>query len=360
MIKVRENIQLAPYTTFGVGGVARFFVEANSVGDVVEAFREAKRLGLKVAVLGGGSNTLVRDSGVDGLVLLMRIAGVTFHEKSDGTFYVTAGAGVVWDDLVRETIERELSGIECLSGIPGTVGGAVVSGIGAYGAQVGDTLESVDVIDITSANLSVRNLSAKECALTYHDSIFASEQNKYIVVGATFSLHNGVTKKPTYEDYRFKFPTQKENKKITLAFVRETILNIREEKGALFMKGRKSYNCAGSFFHMPIVSKEEHANILKIARELDAGKEERLRPWSWEQDDGSFKIAPGFLLEYTNFHKGYVRGSVGISPKHILSIIALPGACTADVEMLADDMQKEVNNIFGIRIEREVKLFVAR
>ena len=142
-------------------------------------------------------------------------------------------------------------------------------------------------------------------------------------------------------------PTQEE--------VRKSVLAMREEKGSLIMKDKISFKSAGSFFHMPFVSLEKHKQIEARARELDAEKEERLRPWAWEQKDGSYKLAPGFLLEYTEFQKGYVRDQVGISPRHTLSIINVAHARAKDIARLALDMQRTVKQVFDIKLEREVK-----
>jgi UDP-N-acetylmuramate dehydrogenase len=137
--------------------------------------------------------------------------------------------------------------------------------------------------------------------------------------------------------------------------VRDAVLTMREEKGSLIMPGRFSLKSAGSFFHMPFVPPQQYEKVVARARALDAGKEEQLRPWAWQQSDGSYKVAPGFLLEYTEFRMGYVRGEVGISPRHTLSIINVSGGSAADIAVLARDMQDAVEKIFGIRLEREVE-----
>ncbi len=359
MKKVRENVPLAPLTTFGVGGVARFFMEVTSFDDVITALGFAKRRDIKIAILGGGSNMLVPDDGVDGLVLLMKIKELVFREE-DGHVLVSTGAGTVWDDFVREAVLRGFAGVECLSGVPGTVGGAVVTNIGAYGVQASDVLVKVEAIDREDNTYTKHTFDNASCEFSYHDSIFARSPERYIITEATFALRSGSTAKPDYEDYRFNLASHFQNNDLTLNDIREAILDIREEKGTLIMDGRLSYKTSGSFFHMPYVSEEEYAYILKVASEIDSEKEKRLRPWAWEQSDGSFKIAPGFLLEYTEFQKGYKRGAVGISPKHTLSIINIDDATARDVLQLAHDMQKAVEKIFRVNIEREVDTFFAK
>src|SRR3989344_2511924 len=150
-MNVQERVPLAPFTTFGVGGVARFFIEARSREEVREALAFAHAHALPLLVLGGGSNIVVSDDGFDGLVLAPRIAGITTEARGDH-LGATVGAGVAWDEFVVYTIEHELKGLECLSGVPGTVGGAVVANLGAYGAQCSDTFVHAEVIDTQEEN----------------------------------------------------------------------------------------------------------------------------------------------------------------------------------------------------------------
>ena len=351
-----SNVSLAPLTTFGVGGEARFFIEAQSVEEVYEALNFARTNSLSICVLGGGSNIVVADTGYDGLVLAVRIHGITF-ENQDGHTFVTAGAGVVWDELVIYSIEHGFAGLECLSGVPGTVGGAVVANLGCYGAQCSDTFVSADVLDLKDANSAVRVLKNENCHFSYHESVFNHEPGRYLVLRATFALVSNGAPRLAYRDNRFNLATlaTKNSREPTLLDIRNAVLDVREQKGALIMNGRTSYKCAGSFFHMPYVSPTRYAEIVQCAKKCDPEKEERLRPWAWEQADGSYKLAPGFLLEYTKFQKGYVRGAVGISPRHTLTIINIGGARAQDIALLARDMQDAVKNIFGVRLEREVE-----
>jgi UDP-N-acetylmuramate dehydrogenase len=143
-MKIQENIPLAPLTTLGIGGAARFFVRAESVREVEEAVKFARRRNLALFVLGGGSNLLVSDHGWGGLVLQVGILGIA--EQSQTVF--EAGAGVDWDDFVAHCVARNCSGIECLSGIPGSVGGTPVQNVGAYGQEVSETILSVLAFDL--------------------------------------------------------------------------------------------------------------------------------------------------------------------------------------------------------------------
>ena len=353
---LQEHVPLAPLTTLGVGGEARFFASPQSIEEVEEALEYARAHALPVFVLGGGSNIVISDQGFDGLVLSMRIPGIVAEEHGDRT-WVTVGSGVVWDEFGVWTIEHNLKGLECLSGVPGTVGGAVVANLGCYGAQVSDTFVHAEVLDTEDPQCARTLFEKEQCDFSYHDSVFGHVPGRYVVVRATFALSTDPASALSYRDNRFDMtrlaaklghaPTQQE--------VRAAVLDMREEKGSLIMEGRRSYQSAGSFFHMPFVSPEQYSHVVTRAREIDATKEERLRPWAWQQPDGSYKLAPGFLLEYTEFQKGYVRGAVGISPRHTLSIINVAGARAKDIAGLARDMQDAVEKVFGIRLEREVE-----
>jgi UDP-N-acetylmuramate dehydrogenase len=351
-----EHVSLASLTTLGVGGDARFFVIAQSIEEVIEALDFAHAHRLSLFVLGGGSNIVIADDGFDGLVLSVRILGIK-EDIQDNQVWVSVGAGVVWDEFVVWSIEHGLKGLECMSGVPGTVGGAVVANLGAYGAQCSDTFVHAEVVDTHNQRGELKVLRKEECDFSYHDSMFGRSKGRYVVVRATFALSTDPAAVPAYRDNRFDMtalatelghtPTQEE--------VRSAVLTMREQKGSLIMKGRVSYKSAGSFFHMPFVSHEQYEHIEERACALDAEKEKKLRPWAWKQPDGSYKVAPGFLLEYTEFQKGYVRGAVGVSPRHTLSIINVAGAHARDIALFARDMQDAVEKIFGIRLEREVE-----
>lgn len=356
-MKLSEHVTLAPLTTIGVGGNARFFTEAQSVEEVEEALAFARANSLPVFVLGGGSNIVIADTGFDGLVITLRVKGITIENKDDGKTLVTVGAGVVWDEFVLYSIKHGLAGLECLSGVPGTVGGAVVANLGAYGAQCSDTFVHAEVINMQDESGGLKVIKKDKCDFSYHDSMFGRESGRYIVVRATFALSTDTAVMPSYRDNRFDMAglASELGHKPSQEDVRNSVLKMREEKGSLIMKNRLSYKSAGSFFHMPFVSHERYEQIRAFARSLDEKKEEKLRPWAWKQPDGAYKIAPGFLLEYTKFQKGYVQGGAGISPRHTLSIINIGSASAKDIAQLALDMQDAVEKLFGIRLQREVE-----
>src|SRR5208283_5257956 len=187
---IREQVTLAPLTTLGVGGPARYFVEARTDAEVIEAVEFARSRQLPPFVLGGGSNLVVADAGFPGLVLKISMIGVRRSSAAQGSVLFHAGAGVDWDTLVAQTVEANCGGLECLSGIPGTVGGAPVQNIGAYGQEVSETIHEVRVLDVHS--LEIRSLSNQECGFAYRTSIFNTmERGRYIILQVSFALREG-------------------------------------------------------------------------------------------------------------------------------------------------------------------------
>lgn len=357
---IRENIALAPYATFKIGGPARYFCEVSSPEELKEALSFANERHYAVFILGGGSNILVSDEGFDGLVV--RFVNptpdslFTVEREDDEQVTISVPAGVHWDDLVVYAVEHNLYDIEHLSGIPGTVGGAVVANIGAYGAQLSDVLINVEMIDRKDSDFEIKVLTNNECAFAYHDSIFSKAHERYIILRATFMLAKHTTVHTKYIDNRFRVDDEgTDDTPMSLREVREKILSIREQKGSLAMEGREGFHSAGSFFHMLTVPESQYTEITARAQILNPELEERLRPWAWKQADGTYRVASAFLLEFTEFPKGFVRGSVGVSPKHQLSIINLGGARASEIAELARDMSNSVKKLFGISLEREVE-----
>jgi UDP-N-acetylmuramate dehydrogenase len=349
---IQENVSIAPLTTFGIGGEARYFAAPGDIEDIQKVLAFVEKHSLPLFVLGGGSNILVSDDGFPGLVLMPKLADIKIEPKETEVL-VTSGAGVSWDGLVEQMVKDGYSGLEALSGIPGTVGGAVVANAGAYGAQCSDVFVSARAIDLQDASRGVQTFSADACLFSYHHSMFGEQPGRFLILDAVFRLARGNEPDFSYHDHRFNFTDilAAEQLPQTFAGLRSAVLSIREKKGVL----QSSYKSAGSIFHMPKVSADKYAMIAARAKALDAVKEVRLRPWAWEQADGSYKIASAFLLEYTEFTKGYVRGAAGVSPKHQLCIINLGGACAREVASLAGDMQSAVEELFDLHLEREVQ-----
>src|SRR5579864_8017910 len=188
-MQVQENISLAPLTTFRIGGPARFFVGAKTIADVEESVRFARTTDVPLFVLGGGSNLVVADSGWPGLVLKIGISGIDRRAGAaeHGRALFDVGAGESWDRFVSHAVMAHCAGVECLSGIPGSVGGTPVQNVGAYGQEVSEVIESVQAIDLKDGHW--RELCNPACGFAYRTSIFnTSERGRYIIVRVTFAL----------------------------------------------------------------------------------------------------------------------------------------------------------------------------
>jgi UDP-N-acetylmuramate dehydrogenase len=338
---IQENVPLAPMTTLKVGGPARYFAEARTVAEVRAAVDQARSHQWPLFVLGGGSNLVISDSGWPGLVLKIAVGGIDFHvENNEGIFEV--GAGEEWDTLVRTAVERDCAGIECMSGIPGSVGGTPVQNVGAYGQEVAETITSVQALDLRDGQ--IRELCNEACSFEYRTSIFnTSQKGRYIIVRVTYALRPGGEPRIEYADLKKYFTS----KRPTLAQTREAVRQIRASKSMLITPGDEDACSAGSFFKNPVLSESEY---LAVAERASA---RNLQIPSYPALEARKKISAGWLVEQSGFHKGYTHGPVGISNKHALAIVNRGGAKAADVIALKDEIQKRVRETFGVQLHPE-------
>jgi UDP-N-acetylmuramate dehydrogenase len=255
---LQENIPLAPLTTFRIGGPARFYVEANSPAVVQEGVTFASSRNLPLFVLGGGSNLLVADEGWPGLVLRVAITGSQEVGEDEGRILFEVGAGESWDNFVFRASAANCAGIECLSGIPGSVGGTPVQNVGAYGQEVSESIESVQAFDLKDNQ--VRELCREACGFGYRSSIFnTSERGRFIILQVTYALNPGGAPCLRYVDLKRYF----ENRQAapTLMETREAVRQIRARKGMLIVEGDPDCRSAGSFFKNPVLSDEQHKDL---------------------------------------------------------------------------------------------------
>ena len=344
-MKIQENIPLAPLTTFHIGGPARYFVEAQTETEVKEAVRYAAEHKLPLFVLGGGSNVLIADEGWPGLMLKVSLPGVEFdNASSDVIFY--AGAGENWDDFVALTISKDCAGLECLSGIPGTVGGTPVQNVGAYGQEVSQTILRVRVLEIATSE--IQELTNAECGFSYRSSIFnASQRGRYIVLEVTYRLRQGGDATAAYGDVKKFFSGV--SRKPTLHEVRDAVRAIRLSKAMLLVRADANSRSAGSFFKNPLVTVAEADRIQAHAERQGVVK---TMP-RFAAENGMVKIAAAWLVEYAGFRKGYALGQAGISRKHSLAIVNRGGAKACDIIALKDAIQKKVFDVWGVHLEPE-------
>ncbi|KKU14597.1 UDP-N-acetylenolpyruvoylglucosamine reductase [Candidatus Jorgensenbacteria bacterium RIFCSPHIGHO2_02_FULL_45_20] len=355
MFQIEENVSLAQFTTFGVGGKARYFCEPKNKEGVKYAYTFAKEKQIPVFVLGAGSNLLVSDDGYEGLVVRQALTGISVLEKSDAAISVYVGAGEAWDRFVLWVVEHNCAGIECLSGIPGTVGGFIFENAGAYRQNCNDHIVSIDAFDGKEGVW--RTFSKDESDFSYHMSFFKKNTGRYFIAGARFDFPRSETvcTRCMYKDNKFDFSKlfPETESMPSLTQMRNAILRVRGDKGMLIMDGFESFKSVGSFFGLPPVSREKFLEIEQIANTINKKKALELSPWYWEHNDGTVKIAPAFLLEFTEFVKGYRCGNVGISPKHSLAVVNY-GGTAREIKSLAENMQKKVFELFGVRLVPEV------
>ena len=330
MLSPVEHAPLAPHCTLGIGGPARYLVEATDEATVAAAVEWASARRLPVRVLGGGSNLVIADEGVDGLVLKIALRGVTTRELAGApgapsTIEVTAAAGEPWDGLVLHAVERGWAGLECLSGIPGLVGATPIQNVGAYGQEVSDTLTAVRALDRESGR--VVTLGPAECEFGYRDSLFKrGAPGRHVVLAVSYRLTPGGSPDVRYADIARELETRGLARP-SLADVRETVLKVRRSKSMVLDPGDPNARSCGSFFLNPIVTADALARIDARAAGLSMPR--------WPQTDGRVKLSAAWLIERAGFTRGQADGPVGLSTRHTLAIVCHDGARARDVAAFA-------------------------
>jgi len=345
-LQIQENVALAPFTTLGIGGPARFFVEIRTEPELIKAVAFARANHLGLFTLGGGSNLLVSDSGFPGLVLHLSlnfpIASATGPHGVD----LRVPAGLDWDTLVLHTCTLNLSGMECLAGIPGLTGGAPIQNIGAYGQEVAQTIQSVRALDLHTGAFA--ELSNQACRFSYRSSLFNTHaRGRYIVTAVTFRLSPDTRPNLTYADLARHFAGQQPTPLQVYHAVRE----IRRAKGMLLIPGDPDSRSAGSFFKNPVVLAQ---HLEDLARDLHLDPS-AIPHWPAPSlgTGPRVKLAAAWLIEHAGFPKGYTVGNAGISSRHTLALINRGGATHADLVALRDRIRSKVESRFNITLEQE-------
>ena len=334
------DVPFARFSTIGVGGPASWFGRAESIEDVAGAHAWCGEQGADLLVLGDGSNLIVADQGFGGLVLQIAIGGIKFSMRGGDTI-MRAGAGESWDGVVAATVERGLVGLECLSGIPGRVGGTPLQNVGAYGQEVADTIDQVICFDRTSA--TIVTLSNADCAFAYRSSRFKHDDaGRFIVCEVTFRLRIG---SPTiaYPDVLQVFAREMVGTP-SARDVRSVVLEIRRRKGMVLNPGDPDTRSVGSFFMNPIVPADVHVRVASTAGEASA---------PGYAAPGGVKVPAAWLIERAGFIRGYAAGRVGLSTKHPLAIVNRGGATARDVVELAVRIKRQVAERFGVWLRPE-------
>jgi UDP-N-acetylmuramate dehydrogenase len=342
---IRDHVPLAPFTSLELGGPARFFADVTNEAQIREALDFAQQKDLPVFILGGGSNLVVADEGFPGLVLHTNWRGLRFHEQGCEV-RLECAAGETWDEVVAASVQRGLSGLECLSGIPGRAGSTPIQNVGAYGHETADTLHSVRVLDRQSRD--VRELPASTCGFSYRHSMFKDVPDRYVVLSLTFTLRPGVPQIRYQELARSLADTAEP----TPAQVRDIVLRLRAQKSMVVDPLDPNRRSAGSFFTNPVVSPAEAQRVVQqaMAENLVRAPEDMPR---YPAGDGRVKLAAGWLIEKSGITRGLRRGHVGVSGRHALALVHHGGGSTAELIHMAVHVRDAVARRFGVTLRPE-------
>lgn len=347
-VEILKDIPLAPYTTLKLGGCASYFVICRSELEILEALRFAKERNIPHWILGGGSNTIVSDQGYLGLVIKIEIKGIECLSETESEMVVQVGAGEIWDSFVTYSLEQGLSGLECLSGIPGCVGASPIQNIGAYGQDVSETIDQVRFVNQFESLVEVTN---SECNFSYRNSRFKSgDWNKNVVTRVTFRLSKKTPVQIKYPEVekQWKMVATKESSRTEELFaLRKLILGLRKTKSMVLDESDPNTKSVGSFFTNPILSSELTDAFLSRVSQLGLTP-----PQIYIENEETFKIPAAWLIESAGFHKGMNRNGVGISSAHSLALINIKGR-TQDLLNLADEIKSSVLKQFNIKLSME-------
>ncbi|HEV7766586.1 MAG TPA: UDP-N-acetylmuramate dehydrogenase [Thermoanaerobaculia bacterium] len=339
-MQLQENVSLAPLTTIGIGGPARFFFRAKTVDDVLDALQWAREHEQPVFFLGGGSNLLISDDGFRGLVVHLDLHGITVEKDTGGSAMVKVAAGEPWDRFVKYAVRREWAGIECLSGIPGSTGATPIQNVGAYGQDVSETIARVEALDRTTGRVTW--FTNEECRFGYRSSIFKStERDRYVVLSVTFRLRPGGPATVKYPELQ----TYVEERGVSLddlSGVRESVIAIRKRKGMVLDKKDPDTRSDGSFFMNPVLTAEQYAAFAERAPDA---------PHYPSGDE--VKLSAAWLIEHAGFQKGFIHGNVGLSTKHTLAVVNRGHGTAAEVLALVGMIQDQVREKFGVELHPE-------
>lgn len=352
-VRVDSGRPFAELTTLRLGGPARQLVEAESAAEVVEAVT-AVPAGEPLFVFGGGSNLVVADAGFDGTAIRVVSQGVRWLEETDDAVMLEVAAGEPWDAFVADCVVHGLTGIEALSGIPGTVGAAPVQNIGAYGQAVGEHVLELDVLD--RRDLRRERLSAEDCEFAYRDSRLKREAGRYIVLAVSFVLPQASRSAPVrHRELAAELGIELGGRAPVMA-VREAVLRIRARKGMVLDSGDHDTWSAGSFFMNPVLAPAAYEALQARAREL-TGEQAPAYP----EAGSAMKVPAAWLIEHAGFAKGYplaVRSQAGIaiSTKHPLALTNRGHGTASELITLAREIAAGVERRFGVRLQPEPQL----
>ncbi|HWT40013.1 MAG TPA: UDP-N-acetylmuramate dehydrogenase [Dongiaceae bacterium] len=333
---IHTNISLKNMTTMKLGGPARFFAEAHTAAEVQGLYRTTKEKNVPLFILGGGSNAIAHDEGFNGLVLRIKIPGFEVIADDLNSTTIKIGAGESWDATVKRVVDMRLSGIEAMSGIPGTAGAAPVQNVGAYGQDISETLVSLEAYDTTTDTFVT--LQNADCAFTYRSSIFREDQKgRYIITSITLKLSKSLPAPPFYDSVQAYFDAHAISV-FTQATVRDAVLAIRADK----LPDPAVKPSAGSFFKNAIVDDWKLDQLKQTFPDIKA----------YDMGDGRFKLYTGWLIEHVGLKNQLLHG-MRVNEKNCLVLINESAASYADLAAARDEIIGKVRDTFQVIIEQE-------
>ncbi len=333
-----QNQSLKNLNTFGVEAKAKLFAEVFSEEELIKLLSDEKLKSERKFILGGGSNILFTKD-FEGMIIKVSISGINVIEENDESVLIEAGAGVIWNELVKFCVERNFGGIENLTLIPGTVGAAPIQNIGAYGQELADTFISLNGVFVETGEQ--KTFSKNDCKFSYRSSIFKEElKNKFIITSVRFRLSKHSEPNTSYKILK-EYLSVKKITNPTIRDISNSVAEIRKSK----LPDPAMMGNAGSFFKNPVLNENSFRSL----------KAEYPDIVSFSSDSGQIKISAGWLIEKCGW-KGKRVGDVGTSPDHALVICNFGNATGAEILEFAMRIKEEVANKFGIKLEEEVNI----
>ncbi len=335
-MNININVPFSQLTTMQLGGPAHFVAEATTTQELVDLYRNAKRLNQKIMTLGGGSNLIVRDEGYDGVVVLNRILGFDVIDQQSNSNTIRIGGGENWDSIVARTVEMGLSGIEALSSIPGTAGAAPVQNIGAYGQEIADTLLYVEAYDSETDKLV--QLTWEDCGFSYRHSIFrGASKNRFAITAIVLKLYTKLPEPPFYAAVQ-KYFDEHEITDYTPQAIRNAVMDIRADK----LPDPAVKPNSGSFFKNTIVEGWQARNLASEYPDMPM----------YEMENDHFKIPTGWLIEAADL-KGELIHGMRIHTGNALVLINESAQSYADLAEAREQIITAVRDKFQLTIEQE-------
>lgn len=346
VIGAMHGVPLAPRTSLELGGAARHLVEAEDEPTIGEALRWAESQVFPVLILGGGSNLVIGDEGWDGLVVQVALRGIE-RDRTGDAVRLTVAAGEPWDPLVALTVAEGWAGLECLSGIPGSVGATPIQNVGAYGQEVADVITAVHVWDRRASERRV--LEPRACGFGYRDSVFRRDPEAAVVLAVELTLRAGGAPTLRYGELARSFEGSATP---SVAAVRDRVLELRRGKSMVIDPDDPNRRSAGSFFTNPVLEPAIADAVVATAVREGIVDEPSSVP-RFDTADGRVKIPAAWLIEASGLRKGQREGPVGISSRHALALVHHGGGTTAELVAFARMVRDRVHLRFGVELRPE-------